>query len=85
MHHFLYRFLDRKVVSGLMQLRHRIVTVFRENVLAHLNEPKCVVSQMQKCVKLIEMVLHCNQMRYSPTPQENPIPSYEGKQFILMT
>lgn len=54
-------------------------------MLAHLNEPKCVVSQMQKCVKLIEMVLHCNQMRYSPTPQENPIPSYEGKQFILMT
>lgn len=79
MHQFLYSFLDRKVVSGLMQPRYRIVTVFRLNVFVHLNKPKRVVSQMQKCVTLVEMLLHCNQMRYSPTPPENPIPSYEGK------
>lgn len=48
-------------------------------MLVHLNKPKSGVSQMQKCVKLIKAAIHHNQMRYPSTPQENPIPSYEGK------
>lgn len=68
-----------------MWLRYRVVTVFGKNVPVHLNKPNCMVSQMQKCVKLMKEAVHYNQIRYSSTPQENPITSYERKLLIFIT